>query len=64
LLAGWLAHWIGAPRTVMLTGSCCIAGGLWFWSQLPAIRREMRPVYEQLGIITPLPRVVEEQAAN
>jgi MFS family permease len=64
LLAGSLAHWIGAPRTVMLTGSCCIAGGLWFWSRLPAIRREMRPVYEQLGIIAPVPRVIEEQAAN
>jgi len=64
LLAGSLAHWIGAPRTVMLTGSCCIAGGLWFWSRLPAIRREMRPIYEQLGIIAPVPKMVEEQAAN
>ncbi|HVT98745.1 MAG TPA: MFS transporter [Acidobacteriaceae bacterium] len=64
LLAGSLAHWIGAPRTVMVTGSFCIAGGVWFWSRLPAIRREMRPVYEQLGIIAPVPEVVEEQAAN
>jgi len=64
LLAGFLAHWIGAPRTVMFTGSCCIAGGLWFWSRLPAIRREMRPIYEQLGIIAPLPEPVQEQAAN
>ncbi len=64
LLAGSLAHWIGAPRTVMVTGSCCVAGGLWFWSRLPAIRREMRPVYEQLGILLPVPEVVEEQAAN
>ena len=64
LLAGSLAHWIGAPRTVMFTGSCCIAGGLWFWSRLPAIRREMRPIYEQLGIIAPVPPPVQEQAAN
>ncbi|MGC2300207.1 MAG: MFS transporter [Acidobacteriaceae bacterium] len=64
LLAGSLAHWIGAPRTVMFTGSCCIAGGLWFWSRLPAIRREMRPIYEQLGIIAPIPQPVQEQAAN
>ena len=64
LLAGALAHWIGAPRTVMFTGSCCIAGALWFWSRLPAIRREMRPVYEQLGIIAPIPEPVEEQAVN
>ena len=64
LLAGVLAHWIGAPRTVMFTGSCCILGGLWFWSRLPGIRREMRPVYEQLGIIAPLPKPVEEQPAR
>jgi MFS family permease len=64
LLAGSMAHWIGAPRTVMFTGSCCIAGGIWFWTRLPAIRREMRPVYEQLGIITPIPQPVQEQAAN
>jgi MFS family permease len=64
LLAGALAHWIGAPRTVMFTGSCCIVGGLWFWSRLPAIRREMRPIYEQLGIIAPIPQPVQEQAAR
>jgi MFS family permease len=64
LLAGSLASWIGAPRTVMFTGSCCIAGGLWFWTRLPAIRREMRPVYEKLGIIAPVPQPVQEQAAN
>ena len=64
LLAGSLASWIGAPRTVMLTGSCCAAGGLWFWSRLPHIRREMRPVYEQLGIIAPVPETVEESAQS
>jgi len=64
LLAGSLASWIGAPRTVMFTGSCCIAGGLWFWTRLPAIRREMRPIYEQLGIIPPLAQPLQEPAAN
>lgn len=64
LLAGSLAHWIGAPRAVILTGSCCVAGAVWFSARLPAIRREMRPIYERLGILTPIPRPVEEQAAN
>jgi MFS family permease len=64
LLAGSLAHWIGAPRTVMFTGSCCIAGGIWFWTRLPAIRRKMRPVYEQLGIIPPLAQPIEEPTAS
>jgi len=64
LLAGTLAHWMGAPRTVMVTGSCCIAGGVWFWSRLPGIRREMRPIYEQLGIIPPLAQPVDEAPAH
>jgi MFS family permease len=64
LLAGELAQWIGAPRTVMLTGTFCIAGAAWFWTQLRAIRKEMRPIYIQLGIVPAPPEVVEEQAGN
>jgi MFS family permease len=67
LLAGTLASWIGAPRTVMVTGACCIAGGIWFWTQLTAIRRDIRPIYEQLGIIPPKVPVlspVEQQAGS
>ena len=30
LLAGALAHRIGAPRTVITTGAFCLAGSLWF----------------------------------
>jgi hypothetical protein len=30
LLAGALAHRIGAPHTVLITGSFCIVGALWF----------------------------------
>jgi MFS family permease len=51
LLAGALAHAIGAPRTVMVSGVACILGGLLFWSQLGVIRNDMRPIYERLGII-------------
>lgn len=51
LLAGELAHEIGAPYTVMLTGVCCIAGGLWFTSALPGIRKVMRPIYRDLGLL-------------
>jgi len=51
LLAGALAHAIGAPRTVIVSGVACIAGALWFWSRLPAVRKQMRPIYERLGIV-------------
>jgi MFS family permease len=55
LLAGAMAHAIGAPRTVIVSGVACILGGIWFASQLPAIRKDMRPIYERLGIIPQAP---------
>ena len=51
LLAGGLAHLIGAPHAIILTGSFCIAGAAWFTTQLPAIRAVMRPIYEQMGLL-------------
>lgn len=53
LLAGAMAHAIGAPRTVIVSGAVCIVGAAWFSSQLKAIRKEMRPIYEELGIVPP-----------
>jgi MFS family permease len=55
LLAGAMAHAIGAPRTVVISGVACILGGIWFTSQLPAIRKDMRPIYERLGVIPQAP---------
>lgn len=51
LLAGVLAHRIGAPHTVMLTGASCLAGSLWFAFERPKLRVVMRPIYEQLGLL-------------
>jgi MFS family permease len=63
LLAGTLAHLIGAPRTVIVSGLACILGGLWFWTRLPGLRKDMRPIYERMGIIPQAP-VMEEGAEN
>ena len=51
LLAGGLAHWIGASHTVMITGACCLLGCGWFTLKLPAVRKVMRPIYEEMGLI-------------
>ncbi len=51
LLAGGLAHVLGAPHTVMITGACCILGSLWFTTELPKIRQVMRPIYQQMGLM-------------
>jgi MFS family permease len=51
LLAGTMAHAIGAPWTVILNGSVVLLGAAWFTTQLPAVRREIRPIYRQMGIL-------------
>jgi MFS family permease len=63
LLAGGLAHLLGAPHTVMITGAACIAGCLWFTTELPAVRRVMKPIYIEMGIM-PGETVVAESAAG
>ncbi|MGA7169585.1 MAG: MFS transporter [Candidatus Sulfotelmatobacter sp.] len=51
LLAGALAHRVGAPHAVMITGAFCVAGAGWFSTQLKSIRKIMRPIYVEMGII-------------
>jgi MFS family permease len=51
LLAGALAHRLGAPHAVMITGACCLVGSFWFSTQLKAIRTVMRPIYIEMGIV-------------
>jgi hypothetical protein len=51
LLAGTLAHFIGAPLTVILGGVCCMAGAAVFATGLPTLRKFIRPIYVQKGII-------------
>ena len=50
-VTGMLAHRIGAPHTVVLTGAFCAAGVLWFTLDLPKIRAIMRPIYQEMGLL-------------
>jgi MFS family permease len=65
LLAGSMAHaippaplWIvtgtvlsGAQWTVVLNGIAVLLGAAWFATQFPALRRVVRPIYQELGIL-------------
>jgi MFS family permease len=51
LLAGALAHAIGAPTTVILNGCVVLLGSAWFLTRLPAVRQGIRPIYRDLGIL-------------
>jgi MFS family permease len=54
LAAGGLASLIGASYTVLIGGVCCIGGSLMFARRLPMIRRLVRPIYIEKGIIPPV----------
>jgi MFS family permease len=64
LLAGGLAHLLGAPYTVIVTGSVVILGGLWFASRLKVIRKDIRPIYQEMGILPPSLEPAVENAAG
>ena len=51
LTAGAVASRIGAPLTLIIGGTICILGAALFASQLPAIRKLIRPIYIQMGIL-------------
>ena len=55
LAAGALAAKIGAPWTIVSGGALCLAGAAGFAARLPTLRRSMRPIYRELGILPPLP---------
>ncbi len=63
LLAGLLATRIGASNTLVLGGAGCVAGGVWFAAQLPAIRAIVRPIYVELGILPELAEGVQAASA-
>jgi len=59
LFAGSMASAIGAPLTVIINGIIIVLGAGWFFAQLPALRRTVRPIYQEMGIIPP-PVAIEE----
>jgi MFS family permease len=66
LLAGAMANAIGAPRTVMVSGACCIAGAIWFASRLNLIRKLIQPIYVNLGILPqpPVTAIVQDSVGR
>ena len=65
LMAGTLANSIGAPKTVMVSGACCLLGALWFLTQIKDVRKIMRPIYVNLGIVPPeVDAVLQDGAGN
>jgi MFS family permease len=63
LLAGAVASKVGAPHTVMLGGGICVVSALWFALRLEELRRIVRPIYVQLGILPEVATVIQSASA-
>jgi MFS family permease len=51
LLAGSLAHRIGAANTLLINGAFCVLGSVLFAMKIPSLRKMVHPVYARKGII-------------
>jgi MFS family permease len=58
LLAGLVADRFGAPMTIRLGGLACVLAATWYGLKLPQLRRIVRPIYIERGIL-PVPAVVD-----
>jgi MFS family permease len=47
LLSGAMAHVIGAQHTVMVTGTCCVLGAVWYSARLPKMKAALQPTVDQ-----------------
>ncbi len=55
LLGGSLASHIGAPLTILVNGITCVVGAFLFTRKLPSLRKLIRPIYIQKGILHEAP---------
>jgi MFS family permease len=60
LIGGALATRFGAPHALVICGALCAVSGAAYFAVYPAIRRALRPIYRELGI---LPQTQAETAA-
>jgi MFS family permease len=63
LLAGTIAAHIGAPATLLISGACCVAGAIWFGLHLEELRRVVRPIYVELGILPEMATAIQSASA-
>jgi hypothetical protein len=52
-----LADAVGTPLTFLVNGVLATFGAMWFWRRLPVLRRALRPIYRNLGILADEPTV-------
>jgi hypothetical protein len=48
----------------MLSGACCLAGAIWFATQVGVIRKLIRPIYVDLGILPASNAVIRDSVGG
>jgi len=51
----------GAQWTVAINGAIVVLGSLWFFSMLPTLRKVVRPIYQEMGILASTEEMAAEQ---
>ena len=64
LLAGTMAHAFGVSWTMIINGCMLLLGATWFFFQFPLLRRTVRPIYQQMGIIPVPTELAAEQTES
>ena len=59
LLAGALASRLGAPNTLIMGGVLCVLVAVIFASKLPDLKKNIRPLYVKLGILSESPLEIQ-----
>lgn len=59
IIAGGLGDLIGAQETLILAGGACLASAIFYLKKLPSLRPMVRPIYENLGIITAVEKKIQ-----
>jgi MFS family permease len=62
LFGGAIAARFGAPRALAISGVVCMAAAGAYFAYLPSIRRALRPIYIDLGIIPQITQAIDTAA--
>ena len=63
LFGGALAARFGAPRALAVSGLVCITAACAYFFYLPSIRRALRPIYSELGILPQIASPIDSATA-
>jgi MFS family permease len=59
LFGGAIAARFGAPRALAISGIICVAAAAIYFFFLPSIRRALRPIYIELGILPQMTQAID-----